>query len=53
MAELIRVVLVDDSAFVRQAVQRMLTPLPGVEVIATASTGSEGIRPWRSTVSAP
>lgn len=43
MAEPIRVVLVDDSAFIRQAVQRMLTPLEGVEVIGTASSGSEGI----------
>jgi two-component system, chemotaxis family, protein-glutamate methylesterase/glutaminase len=43
MADPIRVVLVDDSAFVRQAVQRMLTPLQGVEVIATAASGSEGI----------
>lgn len=43
MADPIRVVLVDDSAFVRQAVQRMLTPLEGVEVIGTAGTASEGI----------
>ena len=43
MAERIRVLLVDDSAFVRQAVQRMLAPLTNVEVIATAGSGSEGI----------
>ena len=43
MAETIRVLLIDDSAFVRQAVQRMLAPLPNVEVVATAASGSEGI----------
>jgi two-component system chemotaxis response regulator CheB len=43
MADPIRVLLVDDSAFVRQAVQRMLAPLPNVEVIASATTGAEGI----------
>ncbi|HEX6926825.1 MAG TPA: chemotaxis response regulator protein-glutamate methylesterase [Longimicrobiaceae bacterium] len=43
MAESIRVLLVDDSTFVRQAVQRMLSPVPGVEVVATAANGAEGI----------
>src|SRR5690606_3733092 len=43
MADPIRVVLVDDSAFVRQAVQRMLTPLEGVEVIGAAGSASEGL----------
>ena len=43
MADSIRVLLVDDSAFVRQAVLRMLTSLPGVEVVASVSNGTEGI----------
>lgn len=43
MTDSIRVLLVDDSAFVRQAVQRMLEPVAGVEVVAAASNGAEGI----------
>lgn len=43
MADPIRVLLVDDSAFVRQAVLRMITSLPGVEVVASVSNGTDGI----------
>jgi two-component system chemotaxis response regulator CheB len=39
---MIRVLVVDDSAFVRQALTRMLASDPGIEVVGTASDGSEG-----------
>jgi two-component system chemotaxis response regulator CheB len=39
----IRVLVVDDSAFVRQALTRMLASDPGIEVIGTASDGPSGI----------
>ena len=39
---MIRVLVVDDSAFVRQALMRMLASDPGIEVIGTASDGEEG-----------
>lgn len=38
-----RVLLADDSAFVRRATQRMLEPL-GVRVVGTATTGDEAVR---------
>jgi len=38
----IRVVVVDDSAFVRQALSRMLGAAPDIEVVGTASDGLEG-----------
>jgi two-component system chemotaxis response regulator CheB len=38
----IRVLVVDDSAFVRQALTRMLASDPGIEVVGTASDGDEG-----------
>lgn len=39
---MIRVLVVDDSAFVRQALMRMLASDPGIEVVGTASDGDEG-----------
>lgn len=42
MSNPIRVLLIDDSAFVRQAVQRMLAEVPQVSVVGAAGNGSEG-----------
>lgn len=39
---MIRVLIVDDSAFVRQALTRMLNAAPDVEVIGTAVDGKDG-----------
>jgi two-component system chemotaxis response regulator CheB len=39
----IRVLIVDDSAFVRKAVARMLGEASDIEVVATASDGEEGL----------
>jgi len=39
----IRVLVVDDSAFVRQALSRMLGAAPDVEVVATAVDGEDGV----------
>jgi two-component system chemotaxis response regulator CheB len=38
-----RVLVVDDSAFVRKAVIRMLSTAPDVEVVGTAADGEEGL----------
>jgi two-component system chemotaxis response regulator CheB len=38
----IRVLVVDDSAFVRQALSRMLGAAPDIQVVGTAADGSEG-----------
>jgi two-component system chemotaxis response regulator CheB len=40
----IRVLVVDDSAFVRKAVVRMLTAAEDIEVVGTAGDGEEGLR---------
>ena len=48
MIDPIRVLLIDDSAFVRQAVQRMLAELPRVQVAGTAGNGAEGLALARS-----
>jgi two-component system chemotaxis response regulator CheB len=40
----IRVVVVDDSAYNRRAITRMLEELPGLEVVGYATNGEEGIR---------
>ena len=40
---MIRVVVVDDSAFVRQALTRMLGSAPDVEVVGTAVDGADGV----------
>lgn len=39
-----RVLLVDDSAFVRRATERMLAPMPGVVVAGAARDGEEALR---------
>jgi two-component system, chemotaxis family, protein-glutamate methylesterase/glutaminase len=43
MAEPIRVLIVDDSAFVRRAVERMLSDLPDMEVVGTAANGADAV----------
>lgn len=43
MSRTMRVLLVDDSAFVRRATQRMLAPLEEVEVVGFAGNGAEAV----------
>jgi two-component system chemotaxis response regulator CheB len=43
-----RVLLVDDSAFVRRATERMLGPLPGVTVVGVARDGEEALAQVRA-----
>ena len=40
---MIRVLVVDDSAFVRQALTRMLAAPPDIEVVGTAVDGKDGV----------
>ena len=40
---MIRVLIVDDSAFVRQALVRMLSGVPDIEVVGTAVDGKDGL----------
>ncbi|RME30525.1 MAG: chemotaxis response regulator protein-glutamate methylesterase, partial [Candidatus Zixiibacteriota bacterium] len=42
-AEKIRVIVVDDSAFMRKAISKMLESDPQIEVVATARDGEEGV----------
>ena len=42
--ELIRVLVIDDSAFSRQAITRMLSTSPLVEVVGVARDGEEALR---------
>ncbi len=44
MGQRTRVLVVDDSPFIRSAVERMLAPLEGLEVIGMATNGEEAIR---------
>jgi two-component system, chemotaxis family, protein-glutamate methylesterase/glutaminase len=44
----IRVLVVDDSAFVRQALTRMLGSAPDIEVVGTAADGVEGVEKVRT-----
>jgi two-component system chemotaxis response regulator CheB len=44
---MIRVLIIDDSAFVRQALQRMLRDDPELTVVATAVDGREGVEKVR------
>jgi two-component system chemotaxis response regulator CheB len=39
----IRVLIVDDSAFMRHALGRLLNETPGIEVVGAASNGEEGL----------
>ena len=41
---MIRVLVVDDSAFVRQALTRMLGGATDIEVVGTAVDGKDGLR---------
>jgi two-component system, chemotaxis family, protein-glutamate methylesterase/glutaminase len=43
MTAAIRVLVVDDSAFMRQAISKMLESDPDIRVVATARSGEEGI----------
>lgn len=43
----IRVLVIDDSAFVRRAVERMLAATDDIEVAGTAADGEEGLRKAR------
>jgi two-component system chemotaxis response regulator CheB len=40
----IRVLIVDDSAFMRRAIERLITTRPGIVVVGTASNGLEGVQ---------
>ena len=40
----IRVLVIDDSAFVRRAVERMLATSGDIQVVGTAADGEEGLR---------
>ena len=40
----IRVLIVDDSVFMRRAVERLLTARPGITVVGTAADGLEGVK---------
>lgn len=40
----VRVLVVDDSAYSRRSITRMLESLPGIEVVGYAGDGEEGIR---------
>jgi len=44
----IRVVVVDDSVFIRQALTRLLEDVPSIEVVGTASSGEELLKSWSS-----
>jgi two-component system, chemotaxis family, protein-glutamate methylesterase/glutaminase len=43
MPERVRVLIVDDSAFIRQAVERMLQASPEIEVVGAAGNGAEAV----------
>ncbi len=43
----IRVLIVDDSAFARQALTRMLASAPDIEVVGVAADGQEGVEKTR------
>jgi two-component system, chemotaxis family, protein-glutamate methylesterase/glutaminase len=43
MADPVRVLVVDDSAFVRRAVERMLEDGPGIRVVGGAGNGAEAV----------
>ena len=45
---MIRVLVVDDSAFVRQALTRMLASDPGIEVVGSATDGASAVEKTRA-----
>jgi two-component system chemotaxis response regulator CheB len=46
----IRVLVIDDSAFVRKAVERMLSTADGIEIVGFAADGEEGLRKARELI---
>ena len=40
----VRVLVVDDSTFMRRAIERLLAQVPGIDVIGTASNGLEAVQ---------
>ncbi len=50
MSRRIRVLVVDDSAFVRKAVERMLGPADDIEVVGFTADGEEGLAKARELV---
>ncbi|CAN5704813.1 chemotaxis response regulator protein-glutamate methylesterase [soil metagenome] len=44
MSDPVRVLIVDDSAFIRRAVERMLSSLPDITVVGTATNGTEAVK---------
>lgn len=48
MADPIRVLIVDDSPFMRRAVERMLSEVEGVNVVGNASDGEDALRQVKS-----
>ena len=43
MTDIVRVVVVDDSAYVRKVVKQMLSRSPFIEVVGTARDGAEAL----------
>src|SRR3954447_18323628 len=43
MAEIVRVLIVDDSAYVRKAIRQMLARSPFIEVVGAARDGAEAL----------
>lgn len=48
MIDRVRVLIVDDSAFVRRAVERMLAAAPEIQIVGTASDGADAVALARS-----
>lgn len=40
----VRVLIVDDSAFMRRAVEKLLSAIPGITVVGTAADGLDGVQ---------
>ncbi len=49
MAEIVRVLVVDDSAYVRKVVTQMLARSPFIEVVGTARDGEEALEHGRAS----
>ena len=48
LSTIVRVMVIDDQRDVRTLVRALLGTVPGVEVVAEASNGAEGIETWRA-----